>query len=121
MEYFRVYKGEDGLSHFEDIDLEYAPVDIHPDATSLEATAPTDAARYVMAWFPVGWKRDFHPTPRRQIFILLEGEFGGQASDGEVRSMRPGDLMLMEDTEGKGHTAYVIGDKPVFGMMLHLE
>ena len=46
---------------------------------------------------------DFHNAPQRQYIILLDGEIEIETSLGEKRRFRAGDILLMEDTEGKGH------------------
>ena len=46
---------------------------------------------------------DFHNAPQRQYIILLDGEIEIETSLGEKRIFRGGDILLMEDTEGKGH------------------
>jgi hypothetical protein len=34
---------------------------------------------------------------------MLEGEVEIQTSDGEIRTFSPGEIVLVEDTMGKGH------------------
>jgi len=58
-----------------------------------------------------GWYGDWHPVPRRQVFILLQGEMEIEASDGTRVRSAPGDILLAEDTWGKGHRSWVVGDK----------
>jgi hypothetical protein len=36
-----------------------------------------------------------------------------QTSDGEVRHFRPGDVILVEDTTGKGHTTWTSDEAAV--------
>jgi hypothetical protein len=45
-----------------------------------------------------------HNTPRRQIIVHLAGEAEVETSAGEVRRFGPGDLVLLEDVDGLGHT-----------------
>ena len=77
--------------------------------------------RYIMVHFPAHWTSDLHPAPRRQLFVMLSGHFEGQASDGALMDLTPGDVVLMEDTTGKGHTARTMDGKEVHAMMVHLE
>ena len=53
------------------------------------------------------------PPPRRQLFVILEGEVEGWTSTGDSRTFKPGDRVLMEDTTGKGH-----GARPINGEAL---
>ena len=53
---------------------------------------------------PAGWEsgRRYNP-PRRNFFVTLSGELEIEASDGEVRRLGPGTVLLAEDLSGKGH------------------
>ena len=42
--------------------------------------------------------------------IWLSGETDFEVSDGEVRRFKPGSLLLLEDTAGKGHVSRVVGE-----------
>ena len=44
------------------------------------------------------------PCPERRLIIHLSGEVGIGASDGAKRVLRAGDIRLMEDVTGKGHS-----------------
>lgn len=46
---------------------------------------------------------DFHNAPHRQYIILLDGEIEIETSLGEKRKFGAGEILLMEDTHGKGH------------------
>lgn len=46
---------------------------------------------------------DWHPAPRRQYIVLLDGEIEMEVGDGEKRRFRGGEVLLMEDTSGRGH------------------
>lgn len=47
---------------------------------------------------------DWHPAPKRLLHFFLAGECEVSVSDGEVRTFQTGDIVLAEDTTGKGHT-----------------
>jgi hypothetical protein len=101
MKYFRLYTDRNGESHFEAATTTYAPIEYAPPAPALEVSEPVEATRYVMVRFPAGWDSGLHPAPRRQL--------------------KAGDVLLMEDTEGKGHAATVKSRTDVLGLMVHLE
>ena len=44
----------------------------------------------------------FHTAPQRQYIILLDGEIEIETSLGERRTFGAGDVLLMEDTAGRG-------------------
>ena len=46
---------------------------------------------------------DWHPAPRRQYIVNLDAGVKLTASDGESRFIGPGEIILVEDTTGKGH------------------
>ena len=56
----------------------------------------------------------WHPAPRRQYIINLDGGVSIQASDGETRIIGAGEVILVEDTSGKGHFS-----KAISGQMRH--
>ncbi len=48
-------------------------------------------------------------APERQYVIMLRGEVEIEASDGTVRRLGAGDILLAEDTTGKGHCSRSVG------------
>ena len=53
----------------------------------------------------------WHPAPRRQYIINLDGGVQITASDGEARQIGAGEVILVEDVRGKGHLSKSIGGK----------
>ena len=41
-------------------------------------------------------------------------------SDGEVRTFGPGDIVLQEDTTGKGHYSRQVGSTDAMGVIVYL-
>ena len=56
----------------------------------------------------------WHPAPRRQYIINLDGGVQITASDGEARQIGAGEVILVEDVRGKGHLS-----KSISGKMRH--
>ena len=54
---------------------------------------------------------DWHPAPRRQYIINLDGGVQITASDGESRIIGAGEVLLVEDITGKGHLSKAVGGK----------
>jgi hypothetical protein len=71
--------------------------------------------------FPPGWKREGGRPPQREYLVYLAGSAAMQASDGEVRHFQKGDVELVEDTTGKGHTSWTDGDDTCLLMTILLE
>ena len=92
-----------------------------PPAPAFGISAAEDTARYIFVSFPANWTSGLHPSPRRQVFVVLSGHLAGETSGGTVMDLTPGDGVLMEDTAGKGHTARPMDGEGVHAMMVHLE
>jgi len=115
MKYTRLYADSDGGTHFEDVDVEFEQRPVRPNGPNIGLSTPKPTIDSFFSQGPPGLSTDFHPTPRKQWFVVLAGisEFG--ASDGEVRQWKPGDVVLPDDTASKGHTARIIEPgKPMF-------
>jgi hypothetical protein len=121
LKYLRLYADANGESHVEEMSVQFSPIDSAPPAPPFGRSERIEATGLIYVRFPAGWTSDLHPTPRRQLFVLLAGDFSGRASDGALMNLVPGDVLLMEDTFGKGHTGKVNGTEDVHAMMIHLE
>lgn len=105
----RLFADGNGETHFGEIELPMLEVQYAPPAPPLHLSEPMAANRLSFLRFPSDWNDAAHPSPRRQLFVVLEGEVEGWTSDGDRRRFRPGDCLLMEDTVGKGHGARPVG------------
>lgn len=121
MRYHRIYSDSEGESHFGETDLELVEAEYAPPAPPLHVSEPVTAERALFFRAPQGWIGDFHPSPRRQLYVGLAGELEVTASSGETRHFEPGSVLLLEDTEGRGHVTRVVGDSDVLGLFVHLE
>lgn len=116
----RIHADEHGESHFEDLTFELNERDFAPPAAPMMVSDPQDARSVLLCVIPTGWDGSWHPTPARQYGVLLSGECELEVSDGEVRLIRPGALVLLEDSFGKGHATRVIGNEEVRIFFMHL-
>jgi hypothetical protein len=119
--YIRLYADEKGESHFQDLEITLVPMDFAPPAAPLNIAQFLPTAQSLWVGAPVGWQGDKpHPSPRRQIFCTLQGEYEVSASDGAVRRFPAGSVLLLEDTRGKGHSTRIISKDAVliFGVVL---
>lgn len=107
MKIVRLYTGPDNESHFEDIEIELKSVGRMILASHLQ---PTEGIVFRSA--PPNHLSDYHPVPRRQYVITLSGEAEIETGDGSIRRFGPGDMMLAEDTTGRGHITRVVGGRP---------
>lgn len=103
----RVYATPDGESHFEDVDVPLQDVgDI--GALSNAVRALTVSFRVTDPEYDYNW----HPSPHRQYIVLLDGHIETETSDGETRQFKGGDVLLIEDTSGKGHRTRTTDGQP---------
>jgi hypothetical protein len=116
----RLFADENGESHFEDFETSLELIQYAPPAPALGISEPVEARRFVWLRFPEDWQDAAHPSPRRQLFVALEGEVEAWTSGGDTRIFRPGDRVLMEDTSGKGHGARPVNGEAL-GIMIALE
>jgi mannose-6-phosphate isomerase-like protein (cupin superfamily) len=121
MKYTRVFADEKGETHFEDVEVELELVDFAPPASPLMLSRFNPATRYAFCMFPSGWFGDWHPTPRKQFFFGLSGEYEVKVSDGESRVFGPGSVVLVEDVAGKGHVTRAVGSEGVLTAIVQLE
>ena len=110
MKCVRLYADDAGESHFEDFEIEMSSVQYAPPAPALELSEPVRASQFCWFRFPKDWHDAAHPTPRRQLFVVLDGQIEGWTSTGDTRIFKAGDRLLMEDTKGKGHGARPLND-----------
>ena len=110
MKYTRLYADPDGETHFEDVDVEFSGGTV---STRQEVSDCFFAEPNFEAF------TDYHTTPRKQWLIRLSGLFEIGASDGEVRRFSPGDAILLDDMDSKGHITRTIG--PGNGFLVGLE
>jgi hypothetical protein len=116
IKYTRLYGGPDGESHFEDREIELGELRRATRTTELIPVSNllfrTNTAEYQL---------DFHPAPRRQFSINLQGFVEVTASDGEVRVFGPGDIMLADDAGSKGHKSRAVGQGERIGLFIHID
>lgn len=115
MKYFRIYADEQGESHFEDVEIE-----MEQQGPQAELSRLYPATGVIFRRTPADQFIDWHPAPRRQFVITLSGEAEIEASDGEVRRIGPGTIMLAEDTTGKGHITRGIGAQERISLFIPL-
>lgn len=120
MRYVRIYSDDAGESHFDDLDIALAPRPYAPPSAPFDVSAPISASGAVLFSMPAGWFGDWHPSPRRQLYFNLSGQLEVVVSDGEARQLGPGDIVLVEDVSGDGHTTRAIGEEPSTGVFVHL-
>ena len=96
----RIYTGNDGQTHFEELTL---------PAEEIQNVAIQAGASLMFRRFPADYVSDWHTAPRRQYIFILSGQMEIGIGDGTMRRFGPGDVVLAEDMTGKGHTTRSLG------------
>jgi quercetin dioxygenase-like cupin family protein len=121
MKYTRLYTTADGESHFEQVEVELSFADYAPPAPPLKLSDTRAATQFGFMEAPAGWTSDWHPSSARNLFVVLSGEWEVTASDGESRRFSVGDVLLVDDISGKGHTSRVMSETESVAVMVELS
>lgn len=116
MQATRLFTGVDGETHFEDFDIPLTDAgsigqlsELYP-ATGIifRETAP----EYDYTW---------HTAPRRQFIIMLDGAVDVIIGDGTTRRFGTGNILLVEDTTGRGHISRAVDNQPRRSVFVTLD
>jgi len=107
MRIHNLYTDTSGESHFRDIEVEW-----FEEARGGKLSKRLPATGIMFRRVPSTYDLDWHPAPRRQYIINLDGGVQLTASDGESRVIGAGEVVLVEDTTGKGHRSKAVDGKP---------
>ena len=94
----RVYSDINGDTHFEDIEIRLTQAG---NVRQLSDVLPATGIIFREVGPSYDW--NFHPAPQKQYIVLLDGEIEIETSLGEKRIFTAGEVLLVEDTTGKGH------------------
>ena len=94
-----LFTDKDGRARFRE---ETIPLDEGTPQTLLSKILP--ASGYQLRRSPVGFRSDWHCTPKPQWLFVLEGEMEIGLRDGTTRRFRPGQHFFSADTLPDGAT-----------------
>jgi quercetin dioxygenase-like cupin family protein len=115
--YTHMYSGDDGLTHFKEVELEG-----RKDDKSFRVTSDTLAATGVYFRETEGeYDNDWHTAPNKTLVVVLEGGLEIVASDGTTRVFKAGDVFLQNDPTGKGHYTKALDGKPRRTLFIKME
>jgi hypothetical protein len=106
MKIHRLYVDKQGESHFEDVEIQYVE-----SSGSGKVSARMPATGIIFREVQPTYDLDWHNAPRRQYIINLDAGVQITASDGEARKIGAGEVLLVEDTWGKGHLSKALDGK----------
>ena len=116
MKIVRVYTGDDGESHFEDIEIPLTDRGAIGRISEL-----VKASGIVFRETDGDYDLDFHNAPRRQYVINLDAAVELETGDGSRRVLGPGDILLAEDTTGRGHKSRAVDTRPRRSIFVPLD
>jgi hypothetical protein len=119
--YTRLFTDENGISRFEDLEMELLPGFAAPPAEPLHFADFVCLGQSRWVGGTSDWRGDApHPVPRRMLVIPIHGEFDVTAGDGTTRRFKPGDVLIAEDTWGSGHSSQLIGEGESINLFIDL-
>ncbi|MFZ1989622.1 MAG: cupin domain-containing protein [Alphaproteobacteria bacterium] len=121
-EYIRLYTDDKGETHFGEgkITLKGESFMGGPPVLIAEL-ALANGAKPQLAHIPAGSSYDWHNTVARQFIFVVQGYVDFTVSDGSVREVSPGSLILFEDLTGKGHRTRAKGPDDHIALVIPLE
>jgi hypothetical protein len=116
MKITRLYTGRDGESHFEEVDIP-----LHDQDGAERKSELMKATGIIFRETSGEYDHDWHNAPRRQFVISLVGQVEIVVGDGTRREFGPGDIMLAEDTTGRGHVSRSVNNQPRKSIFVTLD
>lgn len=106
MRIHNLFADAQGVTHFRDIEVQWVD-----EGEYSKYSQRLPATGIIFRETSGDYDLDWHPAPRRQYIINLDAAVQITASDGECRIIGPGEVILVEDTTGKGHLSKAVGGK----------
>ncbi len=116
MRIHNLYADVAGNSHFRDIEIEWVE-----DRRTSKLSKRLPASGIIFRQSPADYDLDWHTAPRKQYIVNLDGGVEITASDGEVRRIEAGEIILVEDTYGKGHLSKALEGKVRHSIFIPVE
>ncbi len=103
----RIWTGDDSESHFEE-----GAIDLPRGERGDILSGTTDVVSISFRETQAGGTYAWHPAPTKQFVITLRGTLDFQTKSGAHFTIRPGDILIAEDTTGSGHSWRLLDDEP---------
>jgi len=116
--YTHLYSDANGVSHFKAEQLDFKPLPGATASQSLTMHALAGAQGATFLRLAKGAVEDWHVAPRTQFLIGVQGESEVTTGDGKTLHVKPGDIVLMDDTKGKGHKTAAVGAEDHVAMVV---
>ncbi len=103
----RLWTGADGASH-----VQLGRLDMQPGRNDDLVSSKVPVTRVTVEETASGGSLAWHTAPVRQLVVTLSGTLHFTTRDGDQFTLRPGDVLLAEDTTGSGHQWRLEGSDP---------
>jgi hypothetical protein len=115
MKVTRIRADADGITCFDEIEIALA------DAGEIgRLSDPFAAESVIFRETGADYDYDWHPAPARQLVVLLDGEIEIEVGEGGIRRFVGGQVLLLEDTSGRGHRTRNVGAVPRRSLFVRL-
>lgn len=115
MKFTKIFSDENGESHFEDMEIQLI------DQGEIGFLSENiDVKKLQFRKVSAEYDYDFHCAPQRQYIVLLDGGVEIETSLGEIRQFQTGEILLVENTLGKGHKTKNLERKERTSLFIHL-
>lgn len=115
MKITKIFSDENGESHFEDLEI---PLINQGEIGFL--SEDIQVKRLQFRTVSADYDYNFHCAPQKQYIVLLDGGVEIETSSGEIRKFRTGEILLVEDTSGKGHKTKNLERKERTSLFIHI-
>ncbi|WP_263602604.1 hypothetical protein [Chryseobacterium sp. PET-29] len=115
MKITRIFSDEEGESYFEDLEI---PLIDQGEIGYLSENFEVKKLQFRKV--SADYNYDFHHAPQKQFIVLLDGGVEIETSLGELRRFQTGEILLVEDTVGKGHKTRNLEKKERTSLFIHL-
>lgn len=116
MHIIRLYTGDDGESHFEDAEIE-----LQDGGPIGKLSKMQKATGVIFRETPAEYDYDWHNAPQRQYIIMLDAGVEITVASGDSRIINPGEVLLVEDTQGHGHVSKALKNQPRKSVFITLD
>jgi hypothetical protein len=121
MELLRIFADAQGESHFEAVEVDFSATEFVPGKPVVGLSTAYQVTGVAFARVPADWEGGWHPTPRRQIGVIISGSLDIRTGNGEVHRFTPGSVFLLEDTTGNGHNTVTAGGTDAIVLLSWLD
>lgn len=115
MKITRIYSDLNGDSQFEDLQV---PLSNQGEIGFLSELVAVKTLQFRKVG--ADYDYDFHHAPQRQYIVLLDGGVEITTSLGAVRRFETGEILLVEDTVGKGHKTKNLEKRTRTSLFIHV-